>query len=122
WTGHMYNETLGKAHFWLSMIFMNVAFFPMHFLGLAGMPRRIPDYSVQFADFNMVSSIGAFGFGLSQLLFLTLVIKTVRGGQKATAQVWEGAHGLEWTVPSPAPYHTFETAPDIKLVHKEAHS
>jgi cytochrome c oxidase subunit 1 len=122
WTGHMYNETLGKIHFWLSMIFMNITFFPMHFVGLAGMPRRIPDYSVQFADFNWVSSIGAFGFGFSQLLFLYIVIQTIRGGQKATAQVWEGAHGLEWTLPSPVPYHTFETAPDIKLVQKEAHS
>jgi cytochrome c oxidase subunit 1 len=122
WTGHMYNETLGRWHFWLSMIFMNVTFFPMHFVGLAGMPRRIPDYAVQFADFNWVSSIGAFGFGFSQLLFLYLVIQTIRGGRKATAQVWEGAHGLEWTLPSPVPYHTFETAPDIKLVQKEAHS
>jgi cytochrome c oxidase subunit I len=122
WTGYMYNETLGKWHFWLSMIFMNVTFFPMHFVGLAGMPRRIPDYAVQFADFNVVSSIGAFGFGFSQLLFLYIVIQAIRGGQKATAQVWEGAHGLEWTVPSPAPYHTFETAPDIRLVQKEAHT
>jgi cytochrome c oxidase subunit 1 len=122
WTGHMYNETLGKWHFWLSMIFMNITFFPMHFVGLAGMPRRIPDYAVQFADFNWVSSVGAFGFGFSQLLFLFLVIQTIRGGEKATAQVWEGAHGLEWTLPSPVPYHTFETAPDIKLVQKEAHS
>ena len=70
WTGRMYDETLGKWHFWLSMIFFNVTFFPMHFLGLAGMPRRIPDYAMQFADWNMVASIGAFGFGLSQLLFL----------------------------------------------------
>jgi cytochrome c oxidase subunit 1 len=122
WTGYMYHETLGKWHFWLSMIFMNVTFFPMHFVGLAGMPRRIPDYAVQFADFNAVSSIGAFGFGLSQLLFLWLVIRAIRGGQQATAQVWEGAHGLEWTLPSPAPYHTFETAPDIRLVQKEAHT
>ena len=64
----MYNETLGKWHFWLSAIFVNVTFFPQHFLGLAGMPRRIPDYSTQFADFNMVSSVGAFCFGISQLL------------------------------------------------------
>ena len=63
WTGHMYNETLGKWHFWLSAIFVNVLFFPQHFLGLAGMPRRIPDYSTQFADWNMVSSIGGFAFG-----------------------------------------------------------
>ena len=55
WTGHMYDETLGKWHFWLSLIFFNVTFFPMHFLGLAGMPRRIPDYALQFADFNMIA-------------------------------------------------------------------
>jgi len=114
WTGHMYDEKLGKWHFWLSTIFVNVLFFPQHFLGLAGMPRRIPDYSLQFAGFNEVSTIGAFGFGLSQLLFLYLVIKCVRGGQKATPQVWEGAHGLEWTLPSPAPYHSFETQPEVK--------
>ena len=110
WTGHMYDMKLGKLHFWLSAIFVNVLFFPQHFLGLAGMPRRIPDYSPQFADWNMVSSIGGFGFGLSQLLFVYVIIKCVRGGPKATAQVWEGAHGLEWTVPSPAPYHTFDRA------------
>ena len=69
WTGHMYNMTLAKWHFWLSTIFVNVLFFPQHFLGLAGMPRRIPDYSTQFADWNMVSSIGGFVFGASQLLF-----------------------------------------------------
>ncbi|MGD8743335.1 MAG: cbb3-type cytochrome c oxidase subunit I, partial [Granulosicoccaceae bacterium] len=101
-------------HFWLSVIFVNITFFPQHFLGLAGMPRRIPDYSLQFADFNQMSSIGAFGFGLAQLLFLVLVIKTIRGGEKATDQVWESADGLEWTIPSPAPYHTFATAPEVK--------
>ncbi|MBD3609745.1 MAG: cytochrome c oxidase subunit I [Gammaproteobacteria bacterium] len=114
WTGNMYDETLGKWHFWLSMISANVLFFPMHFTGLAGMPRRIPDYAVQFADFNMWSSIGAFAFGASQLIFLWLVIKCIRGGEKATDQVWEGADGLEWTIPSPAPYHTFETPPQVK--------
>ena len=92
WTGHMYDEKLAKWHFWLSAIFVNVLFFPQHFLGLAGMPRRIPDYSTQFADWNMVSSIGAFGFGLSQLLFVYIIIKCARGGAKATAQVWEGAY------------------------------
>jgi cytochrome c oxidase subunit 1 len=114
WTGHMYDERLGKWHFWLSTIFINVLFFPQHFLGLAGMPRRIPDYSLQFIEFNQVSTIGAFGFGLSQLLFAWLVIKCVRGGEKATSQVWEGAEGLEWTLPSPAPYHSFETQPEVK--------
>ncbi len=114
WTGHMYDEKLGKLHFWLSTIFVNLLFFPQHFLGLAGMPRRIPDYATQFADWNMWSSIGAFGFGFSQLLFVWVVIKCVRGGAKATSQVWDEARGLEWTVPSPAPYHTFQEAPEVK--------
>jgi cytochrome c oxidase subunit 1 len=114
WTGHMYDERLGKLHFWLSAISFNVLFFPQHFLGLAGMPRRIPDYAVQFADWNMVSSIGGFAFGLSQLLFLYIVIKCIRGGRRADARVWEGASGLEWEVPSPAPHHTFDTPPVIK--------
>ncbi len=114
WTGHMYDEKLGKWHFWLSTISVNVLFFPQHFLGLAGMPRRIPDYALQFAEFNMISSIGGFVFGLTQLLFVYIIIKCVRGGQKATSEVWEGARGLEWTLPSPAPYHTFETPPVVK--------
>jgi cytochrome c oxidase subunit 1 len=114
WTGHMIDESLGRKHFWLSVIGVNILFFPQHFLGLAGMPRRIPDYALQFAEFNALSSIGAFIFGLSQLMFLWIVIKTIRGGQQATDQVWEGAQGLEWTLPSPPPYHTFETAPEIK--------
>lgn len=114
WTGHYFNETLAKTHFWLSFISINITFFPMHFLGLAGMPRRIPDYALQFADFNRIVSIGGFIFGASQLLFLYIVIQTIRGGKKATAQVWEGAEGLEWTLPSPAPYHTFSTPPVIK--------
>jgi len=114
WTGNMYPETLGKIHFWLSTFFVNLTFFPMHFVGLAGMPRRIPDYSLQFADYNMIASIGAFGFGFAQLIFLYLIIKTIKGGSKATDQVWEGAEGLEWTLPSPPPYHSFSTPPVIK--------
>jgi cytochrome c oxidase subunit 1 len=114
WTGHMYDERLGKLHFWLSAISVNVLFFPMHFVGLQGMPRRIPDYALQFADFNRIASIGGFVFGLSQLLFVYIMIKTVRGGVKATDRVWEGSHGLEWTLPSPAPYHSFTTAPEIR--------
>ncbi|MER2581679.1 MAG: cbb3-type cytochrome c oxidase subunit I, partial [Candidatus Competibacter sp.] len=114
WTGHMYDEKLGQWHFWLSVIGINVLFFPQHFLGLAGMPRRIPDYALQFTEFNMISTVGAFVFGLSQLLFAYNVIKTIRGGAKATDQVWEGAKGLEWTLSSPPPYHTFTTAPEIK--------
>jgi cytochrome c oxidase subunit 1 len=88
WTGHVYDMKLAKLHFWLSTIFVNVLFFPQHFLGLAGMPRRIPDYATQFADWNMVSSVGAFGFGLSQLLFVFIVWKCVRSGARATDRVW----------------------------------
>jgi cytochrome c oxidase subunit 1 len=91
WTGNMYNLALAKTHFWLSTIFVNVLFFPQHFLGLAGMPRRVPDYAVQFSDWNMVSSIGGFGFGLVQILFAIAVIQCIRGGKKASADVWDGA-------------------------------
>ena len=105
---------MGKLHFWLSFVGVNVTFFPMHFVGLAGMPRRIPDYALQFADFNSMASVGAFISGFSQLVFIYNVIQNVRAGEKkATAQVWEGAHGLEWTIPSPAPYHTFSTPPKV---------
>ena len=115
WTGTMYSEALGKLHFWMSFVFFNITFFPMHFLGLAGMPRRIPDYAQQFADWNMIASIGAFGFGLSQLIFVVALTKCIRGdGAKAPAKPWEGADTLEWTLPSPAPYHSFETPPVVK--------
>jgi cytochrome c oxidase subunit I len=114
WTGHMYSEKLGQWHFWLSMIFFNVTFFPMFFLGLAGMPRRIPDYPLQFTALNSLASIGAFAFGISQLLLLYIVVKCMRGGPRASARVWEGATGLEWTVPSPAPHHTFSTPPVVE--------
>jgi len=114
WTGHMYNETLGKLHFWLTIIAFNLTFFPQHFLGLAGMPRRIPDYGLQFVEFNQMSSIGAFILGAAQILWLYIIVTTIKGGKKATDKVWEGSNGLEWSVPSPAPYHTFETAPTVK--------
>lgn len=114
WSGKMYDEKLGQWHFWLSFIGVNLTFFPMHFVGLAGMPRRIPDYALQFADFNMLTSLGAFLFGTTQLLFVYILIKTVRSGKKAEQLPWEGARGLEWSVPTPAPYHTFTTPPDLE--------
>jgi len=113
WTGHMYDETLGKWHFWLTAIFFNITFFPQHFLGLAGMPRRIPDYSLQFTGFNEISTIGAFGLGIAQILFVIVIVKCIKGGAKATDKVWDAPYGLEWTLPSPPPYHTFETPPKI---------
>ena len=114
WTGKMYNETLGKVHFWMTTIFVNITFFPMHFVGLAGMPRRIPDYAVQFTDFNMIASVGAFGFGLSQLLFVYILFLTLKQPVTAEDKSWEGAEGLEWTLPSPAPYHSFDTPPKVQ--------
>jgi len=114
WCGRMYSEAMGKTHFWISFIGFNITFFPQHFVGLAGMPRRIPDYALQFADFNMMSSIGAFIYGASQLLFLYNVIATIVAGKPVSDEkVWDGAEGLEWTVPTPAPYHTFEEPPAV---------
>lgn len=114
WTGRMYSEFWGKTHFWLSVVSMNVLFFPQHFLGLAGMPRRIPDYNVAFANFNMISSIGGFVFGASQLIFLGVVIHCVFfSKKKASDRVWEGARGLEWTLPSPPPFHSFTVPPVV---------
>jgi cytochrome c oxidase subunit 1 len=113
WTGHMYDEVLGKWHFWLTTIGFHLTFFPQHFLGLAGMPRRIPDYALQFTDFNRWSTVGSFLVIGAQLVFFYVVFQTVRGGRRAEAKSWEGAEGLEWTVPSPAPYHTFGTPPRV---------
>ncbi|VAW42086.1 Cytochrome c oxidase polypeptide I [hydrothermal vent metagenome] len=126
WTGNMYSERLGKIHFWWSTISVNILFFPQHFLGLAGMPRRIPDYSTQFAEFNMWSSIGGFAFGLAQIFFVIIVIRTVKGKgtTKATDRVWEDAKGLEWFIPSPAPHHTFQDGEPVKdeqLAHVPSH-
>jgi cytochrome c oxidase subunit I len=111
---HMYDETLGKWHFWLSMIFFNITFFPQHFLGLAGMPRRIPDYALQFADFNMISTDRRV-----RLRPVAAAVPVHRGEvhprrREGGGQAVGRRRGLEWTVPSPAPYHTFETPPVVK--------
>lgn len=118
WTGVMYSEKLGKFHFWASVISFNITFFPMHFLGLAGMPRRYADYSLQFTDYHAIATVGSFGFGLSQLIFAYTIYKTwyKKQGIPAKANPWldddgKGAEGLEWSVPSPAPFHTFEQPP-----------
>ncbi len=113
-TGHMYNERAGKWHFWLTMIGFNTTFMAQFFLGAAGMPRRIPDYALQFTDLNMVSSAGAFVLGAAQLLLLYNVIVAWRGhGRPASDRVWEAAQGLEFTLPSPPPYHSFTDQPVI---------
>ena len=115
WTGKMYNETWAKLHFWIAFVGFNVTFFPQHFVGLAGMPRRTPDYALQFADFNMISSLGSFVYAIAQLIFLFVIIQTIRSGTKSSEEkTWDGANGLEWTIPSPAPFHTFSTPPTVK--------
>ena len=120
WTGVMYSERRGQIHFWWSLISFNVTFFPMHFLGLAGMPRRYADYPMQFADFNAIASVGAFFFGFAQVyFFFFVVLPAMRGkGVAAKQNPWldeggKGAEGLEWEVPSPAPFHTYETPPKL---------
>ncbi|MGY0504754.1 cytochrome c oxidase subunit I [Luteimonas sp. e5] len=114
WTGRMYSERAASFHFWWTLVFVNLLFFPQHFLGLAGMPRRIPDYSVVFADWNLISSIGAFGMFVTPFMMAWILISSLRSGAPAPARAWEGARGLEWTVPSPAPHHTFTLPPVIR--------
>jgi cytochrome c oxidase subunit 1 len=114
-TGRMYSETIGRWHFWLCLVGFNITFMPQFLLGVAGMPRRIPDYALQFADLNMISSIGAFVLGASQLLMVYNIIRCVRGeGVAASERVWAGARGLEFTLPSPPPFHTFTTPPAVE--------
>lgn len=114
-SGRQYPEILGKIHFWMTFIGVNLTFFPQHFLGLAGMPRRIPDYPNAFAGWNYWSSVGAVISMVAALFFVYIVLYTLRYGQKCPANPWgESANTLEWTLPSPPEYHTFETPPTIK--------
>ncbi|MHA1107595.1 MAG: cbb3-type cytochrome c oxidase subunit I, partial [Alphaproteobacteria bacterium] len=113
--GRQYSETLGKIHFWIMFIGVNITFFPQHFSGLAGMPRRIPDYPDALVGWNMISSWGSYMSGIGALLFVYIVFSTLRSGSKVAANPWgEGADTLEWTVSSPPPFHSYDEVPDIK--------
>ncbi len=113
-TGYMYSEFLGKLHFWITFIGVNVAFFPMHFLGLQGMPRRYADYPDAFAGWNYVSSLGAFTAGFGVLIFLTMLAQAFIAKRRAGDNPWGvGATTLEWTVSSPPPFHTFNDLPKV---------
>jgi cytochrome c oxidase subunit 1 len=113
-TGYLYNETLSKFHFIVLFIGINLTFFPQHFLGLAGMPRRYIDYPDAFALWNYISSIGAFIGGLSMLIFFYVVFEAFAKKREAGANPWGvGATTLEWTLPSPPPFHQFEVLPRI---------
>lgn len=114
-SGYKINEGLGQLHFWLTFIGANLTFFPQHFLGLAGMPRRIPDYPDVYAGWNYISSIGSYIGGFAALFFLFVVFEAFAKKRAAGNNPWgEGATTLEWTVTSPPPFHTYETIPTVK--------
>lgn len=122
WIGKMsglqYSETLGQIHFWVFFLGVNITFFPMHFLGLAGMPRRIPDYPDAFAGWNAVASYGSYLSLLATLFFFYVVYHTLTGDKQSGANPWqdgvERSPTLEWMIPSPPAFHTFEEIPSIK--------
>jgi cytochrome c oxidase subunit 1 len=114
-TGYTYSELIGKTHFWLTFIGVNIVFFPQHFLGLAGMPRRIADYPDNYAGWNYVSSIGSYISALGLLVFFIGLVHAFIRKQKAADNPWgAGATTLEWTLPSPPPFHQFNELPRIK--------
>jgi cytochrome c oxidase subunit 1 len=113
--GYMYNEPLAKLHFWVTFIGVNLVFFPQHFLGLQGMPRRYVDYPDAFAGWNMISSIGSYISAFGVLIFLFNVIQAFIRKEAAVNNPWgAGATTLEWTLTSPPPFHQFEVLPKIK--------
>ena len=114
-SGYLYNKWLAAAHFWLFFIGVNVIFFPQHFLGLNGMPRRYIDYPEEFELWNQVSSFGAYITLAGVAFFLIMLVEAFIRKRPASANYWgEGATTLEWTLPSPPPYHQFNTLPRIE--------
>ncbi len=114
-SGRQYPEILGQIHFWVMFIGVNLTFFPQHFLGLAGMPRRIPDYPDAYAGWNMVSSLGSYISLAGAFLFLYVVLHTFKKGERVAENPWgEGATTLEWRLPSPPPFHSYDELPEIK--------
>jgi cytochrome c oxidase subunit 1 len=111
-TGRMYDEKLGKIHFWSTFIFFNLTFAPMHLIGVQGMPRRVADYSEQFAGWNLFISISSWILGLSALIFVYNIVASWRGGPRAVANPWR-ALTLEWQVSSPPPVFNFDHIPTV---------
>jgi cytochrome c oxidase subunit 1 len=114
-TGYMYNERVGKLHFWITFIGVNLVFFPQHFLGLSGMPRRYADYPDAFAGWNLVSSIGSYISAVGVVIFLYGVWDAFAKKREAGNNPWGvGATTLEWALPSPPPFHQWSVLPRIK--------
>ena len=114
-SGRQYPEWAGKLHFWTTFIGVNLTFFPQHFLGLAGMPRRYIDYPDAYSGWNYVSSIGAFISLASSVFFIFVMLYTLKAGRRVDGNYWgEGATTLEWSVSSPPPFHTFNDLPQIR--------
>jgi cytochrome c oxidase subunit 1 len=113
-TGYMTSEPIGHLHFWVTFVGVNVLFFPQHFLGVAGMPRRIADYPDAFEGWNYVSSMGAYLSAFGAVIFFYGMAEAFYLKRPAPANPWgPGATTLEWTLPSPAPFHQFEVQPRI---------
>ena len=118
-SGYQYPELLGQIHFWLTFIGVNLTFFPMHFLGLAGMPRRIPDYPDAYAGWNYVASFGSYFTTVAIILFFYIIYATLTSGKICPADPWETLNDdntsptLEWMVDSPPAFHTFDEVPRL---------
>ncbi len=115
-SGRQYPEALGKLHFFLTFIGVNLTFFPQHFLGLGGMPRRYPDYPDAYAAWNNISSIGSYISAGATVLFVFIVFYTLFFGRRASGNYWNvqpQTMTLEWTLPSPPPFHQFEIQPRV---------
>jgi len=111
-TGRMFDDTLGKVHFWMTFIAFNATFAPMHVIGVQGMPRRVADYPEQFATWNLVISISSFVLGISTLVFLYNIVSSWRGGPRASGNPWKSLT-LEWQVTSPPPVFNFDRIPTV---------
>jgi cytochrome c oxidase subunit 1 len=111
-TGRMYDERLGRWHFWTTLIFFNLTFAPMHIIGIEGMPRRVADYALQFATWNLLISFASWALGLSTLIFVYNMVVSWRGGPRAVANPWRGLT-LEWQVSSPPPIFNFDSMPTV---------